>query len=274
MSTSTRRRRSRAFTLVELLVVIGIIAVLIAILMPSLSRARDQARGVQCSSNMRQLIIAAHMFAQDHKGRLPGNHDDALDGAYPNKDPEKRSWLSGDFVNEVYTLANAPETGTLFRYVKDPRLYLCPSRDQHGGKTSGGSYTNARFDYSAVKCLQGARLSSVPNQAEYRYTGRTTTVSLPTPYFVEETSYRIVSQNIDGGWSNVDEHSDHHRGGSYYAALDGSVHFFIPRRKKSDLAEAYQWTAKSPTRGTVTLATYVGTAWGWFDATWTVPPRN
>jgi prepilin-type N-terminal cleavage/methylation domain-containing protein/prepilin-type processing-associated H-X9-DG protein len=67
----THRRRRRAFTLVELLVVIGIIALLIAILMPALSRARDQANMVKCMSNMRQIGQAYMMHAQEHRNHVP-----------------------------------------------------------------------------------------------------------------------------------------------------------------------------------------------------------
>jgi prepilin-type processing-associated H-X9-DG protein/prepilin-type N-terminal cleavage/methylation domain-containing protein len=59
------------FTLVELLVVIGIIAVLIAILMPALAAARESAQSVRCLSNQRQLGLGLVMFTQDHKGYLP-----------------------------------------------------------------------------------------------------------------------------------------------------------------------------------------------------------
>jgi len=63
--------RKRAFTLVELLVVIGIIVVLIAILMPVLGRAREHARQVKCASNIRQILCSMFMYASDNKGKLP-----------------------------------------------------------------------------------------------------------------------------------------------------------------------------------------------------------
>jgi prepilin-type N-terminal cleavage/methylation domain-containing protein/prepilin-type processing-associated H-X9-DG protein len=71
-STKAGARSAAGFTLVELLVVIGIIAVLIAMLLPALNKAREQARATKCLSNLRQLAIALVSYCNNNKGSFPG----------------------------------------------------------------------------------------------------------------------------------------------------------------------------------------------------------
>ncbi len=63
-----------AFTLIELLVVVAIIALLISILLPSLSRAREQAKAVKCRANLHQMGLCLTMYLDEHRGCFPGEH--------------------------------------------------------------------------------------------------------------------------------------------------------------------------------------------------------
>src|SRR5687767_13216491 len=75
--------RRRAFSLIELLVVIGIIALLIAILLPALQKVQQQATKLQCLSNLRSIGQAMGLYAADYKGAIPGSANTSSRHFYP-----------------------------------------------------------------------------------------------------------------------------------------------------------------------------------------------
>ncbi len=108
----------RGFTLIELLVVIAIIAILAAILFPVFARAREKARQASCQSNLKQLALAAIMYASDHDGRTAAAMG-CLNGSDHGfwVDPKQSEW-------HCQTLS------FYYPYIKNDQLYRCPSLDQ------------------------------------------------------------------------------------------------------------------------------------------------
>jgi prepilin-type N-terminal cleavage/methylation domain-containing protein/prepilin-type processing-associated H-X9-DG protein len=110
--------RRKGFTLVELLVVIGIISVLIAILLPALAQARRHARLVACQSNMRQLAMGMLMYANDNHQFVP-----IWNWEFP--DPNYGAGTGLNFSG-VMTDANFVQQGIIWPYTGDPGIYVCP----------------------------------------------------------------------------------------------------------------------------------------------------
>lgn len=131
------RVRPCGFTLVELLVVIGLIALLAGLLVPGLARARDRALGARCTGNLRQLGIATHLYWDDHGGR-----------AFPErKGRDGDGWVywfgwlqDGAEGDRVFD----PSRGALWPYLGGRGVELCPSLERTGGqfksKARGAAY--------------------------------------------------------------------------------------------------------------------------------------
>jgi prepilin-type N-terminal cleavage/methylation domain-containing protein/prepilin-type processing-associated H-X9-DG protein len=210
------RRARAAFTLVELLVVIGIIAVLMSLLMPSLGRAREMARRTKCASNMRQIALAAHYYSMnDPKGvylwRVPGS-EDSFEPLYP-------------YYLKTFDVLVCPSTLN----VVSEEAHLRNNARLGANDSSGGhSYEIRGWIWAGITFPDGTRES--------------TDLVKNNRYFAKKQWSHVMlltdaDDNVEGDTNNWPEKVDNHGAeGCNIAYLDGHVEFVYTGRA---MLEAY-----------------------------------
>jgi len=164
--------RKQGFTLIELLVVIAIIAILAAMLLPALARAREQARRGVCISNLKQLGVCLKMYSQDYDENFPDE--------------------SGDGTNA--TLAVMKKIGGALgapTYCKDMGLFICPSSADT--KATGAAYLTQGATATNVSYAYG--FSAAPAQ--------TAVTSVTTPLNEQTADDSVIMVDRNSGTTNA-----------------------------------------------------------------------
>jgi prepilin-type N-terminal cleavage/methylation domain-containing protein/prepilin-type processing-associated H-X9-DG protein len=196
--------RKNAFTLIELLVVIAVIAILMAILMPALSRAREQGKRISCLSNVKQLTMAWIMYADANDDKVPYANT-GLSYAwvvYPGANATKEEYLDG-----IYS-------GTLYKYCPDVKLYRCPTGER--GELVTYALPDSLNGYNGIpgtEKLMVYRRSQIKRPSErivYLDEGRLSPNSWTLHYQEERWWDQVTARHGDGtNFSFADAHGEY-----------------------------------------------------------------
>jgi prepilin-type N-terminal cleavage/methylation domain-containing protein/prepilin-type processing-associated H-X9-DG protein len=135
-------KKQKAFTLLELLVVIGMIAILLAVMVPSLARAKELGRKTSCLSNLHQFYLAAMVYTQDYKGSFPMAY-------YTVKSTGQRTDYCWDFTVVRSAGVVSVSSGTLWQGETIEKIQQCPSFSGQSN-TASDPYTGYNYNTSYI----------------------------------------------------------------------------------------------------------------------------
>jgi prepilin-type N-terminal cleavage/methylation domain-containing protein len=256
------------FTLIELLVVISIISLLVAILLPALSKARAAAYTTQCRVNMRSVMLATAVYANDHRGDLPGSR-------FNNARDYTVNVSHSSMVTPSGSVSNVPVgAGRLVMkdYLSSPRIAYCPGRPEGDRLTYSGpfslSWTKTNFGGDRESpVLMATGHSSVNDNLDYRKWHNFNSTR-GDKFFSIEYCFQSTAPPTYTSWARYGYDKTGH-GPSYNMALfDGSARA-LPD-PANYLQITYQGTSLNPWHYAGTHSPYyIQTAMlGWTDARW------
>lgn len=226
------KRLLGGFTLIELLVVVSIISLLIAILLPSLRKAREQVRATVCLANVRHVVLGFRLYTEDF-GVIPGTYwQGPIDLDWSGRN-------NATYLADPDRYDHPIETSVLRRYISSvDEIFECPTAKRDA---------NTFFDYTVIIRMAGASPDLrwyMTYASDPEHPGVSMRRFDALPFLIEEDSVFYNQGVDDGSWANNDQITDRHNHGGNLGYLDGSAGRFIsPKGIRADTEEPEDLTA-------------------------------